>query len=126
MAVVEDIPGLHVTVSAKKEYVDPDEEQPEGTVTKYIEASSGEEFSICWDFKQNFKFKDNDIVSYIYLDGKVVDGLTVQSERLQGPSGYHFSLAGARAQKGGKWIERKYLFADLNVGQSALAIFSSS
>ncbi|EOD44275.1 hypothetical protein UCRNP2_9002 [Neofusicoccum parvum UCRNP2] len=95
MAVIKQLRGLHVTIACQKEYADVDEEQAKGTVTKYIEAVSGKSFKINWRFESNFQYKEYDITSWIYLDGKKVDSLFIDSERL-GPSGYVTSLGAAR------------------------------
>ncbi|KAL1623680.1 hypothetical protein SLS56_008129 [Neofusicoccum ribis] len=116
MAVIKQLRGLHVTIACQKEYADVDEEQAKGTVTKYIEAVSGKSFKINWRFESNFQYKEYDITSWIYLDGKKVDGLFIDSERL-GPSGYVTSLGAARSKRDGKWIQQSFSFAALNVDE---------
>ncbi|GME32914.1 hypothetical protein GTA08_BOTSDO00839 [Neofusicoccum parvum] len=116
MAVIKQLRGLHVTIACQKEYADVDEEQAKGTVTKYIEAVSGKSFKINWRFESNFQYKEYDITSWIYLDGKKVDSLFIDSERL-GPSGYVTSLGAARSKRDGKWIQQSFSFAALNVDE---------
>lgn len=120
MAIITQVPGLIVTITNHTEYLDPDDEQPEGIMTKYIEAESGKTFSVTWSFEQSFPYKQHDIVSRVHLDGKHADGIIFLSANIGRPGGWHAKLIGARTRKDRRWYEHKFSFANLEIGQLTL------
>lgn len=130
MAVLKGINGLQVHIlsprdSYKEEYHDTDEEQPENVATQYIEAESGKDFHIRWNFQPVFPFKDNHITTNISLDGKAVDSMILDTKWFKGRGGYQTVLSGARTKKNGKWYELPFSFADLNIGMDNHRLFQS-
>ncbi|KAL0263258.1 hypothetical protein SLS55_002238 [Diplodia seriata] len=109
------VKGLRVQISHKKEYLATDEEQLDGVITKYIEAGSGQNFSIHWSFENSFPFKDTHIMSSVCLDGKYVDCVAFAPENMSKPEG--FTLYGARVMKDEKWYQLPFSFADLKIDE---------
>ncbi|KKY23399.1 hypothetical protein UCDDS831_g03130 [Diplodia seriata] len=109
------VKGLRVQISHKKEYLATDEEQLDGVITKYIEAGSGQNFSIHWSFEECFPFKDTHIMSSVCLDGKYVDCVAFAPENMSKPEG--FTLYGARVMKDEKWYQLPFSFADLKIDE---------
>ena len=114
MAILEGLPGLkvelHVGHDALVEYKpDVDEIRP-NTVTKYVEATSDQKFSIHWNFDPSFQYKDDDIASRIYIDGVSTDVICVK----RGTSTHkHAYIDGALMNEGGPWSRRPFKFSEL-------------
>ncbi|KAF2160292.1 hypothetical protein M409DRAFT_29147 [Zasmidium cellare ATCC 36951] len=75
MAVTEDFPGIEVTVEvdgvALKEYEDKDEAEPAKTVTRYIEAAHGKNFTVTVKMSKGFRLRNNALSFQVYADGNL-------------------------------------------------------
>lgn len=82
MAVIDVLPGVEVTVDVDgnplKEYEDRDEEEPEKTITRYVEAQSGKKFSIRVKCSKECKFKGDSITFRFYADGTNADAIVLE------------------------------------------------
>jgi hypothetical protein len=82
MAVIDILPGVKVEVTVKggalKEYEDPDIEEEERTVTRYIEAVSGQVFEISAIVLPNFKFKGNRISFQYFVDSTRIENISIK------------------------------------------------
>lgn len=74
MAVMTDLPGVEVTIQvdevALKEYEDEDEDNPEKTHIRYVEAVSGKEFKIIVKLEKGFRLQGDSFSCNIYADGR--------------------------------------------------------
>ncbi|OJD33535.1 uncharacterized protein BKCO1_2900029 [Diplodia corticola] len=96
---------------------------PAGVVTKYIQAKSNQQFAIRWCFTRDiFPFKDEHIMSSVYLDGQLVDTLAFDSSLLQSQGRYRYMLDGARINKNGKSYQLPFSFAKLEIVEDNGAI----
>ena len=105
MAVSDDLPGVEVEIVVKgkalKEYKEEHIEEDERTTTRYIEATSGQEFAIRMKLRSSFKFKGDCIAFYIGADGQSVDGIIISEEDRK-----HKRVSEGREEDGG--FVRKY------------------
>lgn len=73
MAISDDLPGFEVTISvngeALKEYTDSTLQEEERTVTRYIEAVSGREFSVSLKAKKGTHFQGTCLACSLSVDG---------------------------------------------------------
>jgi hypothetical protein len=104
---------------ALEEYEDEDTEQANTTtsLTKYIEATSGSNFSLKLTIHPGWKMQADYIVWYIDLDGKKSSGGLVKSETYDGSRSCTSVLSGIASGAGGNWTERKFRFADITIGE---------
>lgn len=116
MAIDTNYPGLEVAVTVNdsplQEYDDGDEDSAPNTVTKYIEAQSGAEFAVTAKFKHPFP-THHDVKMCLVIDGKYLNGWVQSWNGL-----YGLVLKGDRTkwQQNGQWVEQKFCFAELNMG----------
>ncbi|KAK3706739.1 hypothetical protein LTR37_012584 [Vermiconidia calcicola] len=77
MAIIDDLPGVRVEImvdgNVLKEYEDHDLEEDERTITRYVEAVSGQVFAVAVTLPPDCQFKGDFIVFRIHTDGKRVD-----------------------------------------------------
>ena len=116
MAIHPEVPGLEVKVCVQGQPLDEydDDKIPEPkTTTKYIEARSGEIFSIMTVFKPPFP-SQYDIAIRTCIDGVKMNTHTrKRDEILQRPipSKHYYSF------QGGEWVKQRFTFAKLNIGK---------
>lgn len=119
MVVSESIPGIEVEVIvggvALKEHQDHDLEEEDRTVTRFIEATPGEIFTVRINVLPNVRFESDHIACNIYADGTWVESPLLAARDIGSPvvRGYRWLVDG-RAQK--------CRFADLEIGKSACMI----
>ena len=118
MAIIDDLPGVVIEIIVKgtalKEYEDDELDEDERTVTRYIEAVSGQEFAVRIKRLPNCEFKGDCISFTITADGQDVDFPLLSKTK-----GRHTHLSEGKEEAGG--YERKYRFADLETGEKAPA-----
>jgi hypothetical protein len=104
---------------ALEEYEDEDTEQANTTtsLTKYIEAVSGANFSLKLTVQPGWTMQADFIGWFIDLDGKQCGGGAVKSESYDGSRSCTSVLHGIASGAGGDWTERKFRFADINIGE---------
>jgi hypothetical protein len=104
---------------ALEEYEDEDTEQANTTtsVTKYIEAASGSNFSLKLTVQAGWKMEADFIAWYIDLDGKRSGGGVVESKIYDGSRSCTSVRYGIASGAGGDWTERKFRFADISIGE---------
>jgi hypothetical protein len=118
MAVTKKNPRLKVWIAvhgvALEEHVDEDDQRREDSVTKYIEAISGAEYSIKVELQK--PWPDSSILIDIYIDGKWVRGAFIMQKSFVGSSA-EISITGVQHTRGDEWYTRKFCFSDLVVGK---------
>ena len=84
MAIIDILPGVQVEItvhgSALKEYADPDLEEEDRSVTRYVEAMSGQTFEIVFTVLPNFEFKGDCIGFIVVADGLRVSGRMISKD----------------------------------------------
>lgn len=78
MAISDELPGVKVAIRANgkdlKEYRDPDLDDDTGTTTRYIEAVSGQAFTVRITVPKGFKFPAGNVLSFhVFVDGRWID-----------------------------------------------------
>lgn len=121
MAVIPDVDGLKVEVVTNgeplEEYVDNEEERVPETVTKYIEAKSGEEFGVRWTIAH--PYPEYGVLFDVYLDGKFIRGAFARQHIFVGPSISHV-ISGRCCIVKDEWYMQKFCFTELTVGTGLL------
>jgi len=104
---------------ALEEYEDEDTEQPNTTtsLTKYIEAVSGANFSLKLTVQPGWTMQADFIAWYIDLDGKQCGGGIVKGESYDGSQSCTSVRHGVASGAGDDWTERKFRFADITIGE---------
>lgn len=103
---------------AVQEYDDDSEPVPDGpvpTVVKYIEVTSGAEFSVKFSLLEKWHLKD-DLVWQISLDGSHVSGRVKTREELS-TGDYSSTIQGLQEGSGINGYLRKFRFADIVTGK---------
>ncbi|KAF2117500.1 hypothetical protein BDV96DRAFT_679310 [Lophiotrema nucula] len=118
MAVLPDLPTLEVEIvvdgEALKEYDDPDPPfSAPNTITKFVEATSGTEFSIKLHFTRDFP-QDYAVKAQVLLDGKRVTNKRYRIKRL---SGSH-NIGGVTSKDNDDWYLQKFRFSELDIGEA--------
>jgi hypothetical protein len=105
---------------ALEEYEDEDTEQANTTtsLTKYIEAVSGANFSLKLTVQPGWTMQADFIAWYIDLDGKQCGGGVIKSESYDGSRSCASVRYGVTSGAGGDWTERKFRFADITIGET--------
>ena len=113
MAIIDELPGVMIEVTVHGEALN--ELREEGfvddkrTVTRYLEAVSGQTFAISINLLPAFKFKGDAIAFRISADGKMVDTPIMLKQNIQ-----RYAISqGLRTSDNSV---RKYCFADLETG----------
>lgn len=79
MAINEALPGVEITITVAgqplQEYTEADVDEEPGTVTRYIEATSGQVFEIKVKVDRNAVLKGSHLEFQFYVDGKWIDGV---------------------------------------------------
>jgi hypothetical protein len=110
-----------------REYDDDDTDQKPHqsipTVVKYVQATSGAEFSVNFSLLEDWKV-DHDLAWKIYLDGTFSQSSVVANSTLYFKK-TSWSLSGLSVGRDDDWYLKKYKFADLITGKLRLlcAIF---
>jgi hypothetical protein len=122
MAVAKKYPRLKVQVFAEglplEEHNDDEEQIIPDVVTKYIEASSGDNFEVHYSFSPGFSIK-HDVLAEIKVDGNYADshvfhsGLPIRWNQV-------YTCKGTREAEQGKFFLRKFCFSQLDTGASMI------
>ncbi|KAI4629228.1 uncharacterized protein J4E87_003490 [Alternaria ethzedia] len=117
MAIAKGLPNLKVQVYAKgiplQEYVDDDDQASHGEVTKYVEASSGDNFEIRYCFTPGFSIRHS-ILLELEIDGEYADG-GVYSPGCPVRWYQVYGFTGSREFDGGNHFLRKFRFSQLEI-----------
>jgi hypothetical protein len=117
MAILAEVPGLRVEVfvngKALQEY-DDDETAPPKTITKYIEAVTGQNFEIRYSFIKPFPTRHSVKVK-IELDGKVMEGVVFSKRKILVATDR--TSKGAYSSVDGKAFISKYRFSEIAIGR---------
>jgi hypothetical protein len=117
MAITEAHPRIKAEVRvdgvALQEYDDDGESTQPDAVTKYIEASSGATFDICFQITRSWP--STSVLFFIYLGGKYSRGNFTQQKDYRGTS-YEHVIEGSQHTKNGQWFVSKFAFSVLNIG----------
>ncbi|KXT00142.1 hypothetical protein AC578_3286 [Pseudocercospora eumusae] len=120
MAITKALPGVVVSVlvngAALQEYADSEVEDDARTVTRYVEATSGQTFAISCETPSNFEFAGNCISYNIHMDGKRVDSHLVLAKNVH-PNG---SLGVRKGITLDKDTMRKFCFAKLRTSEGEM------
>ena len=106
-----------------KEYKDEDAESTTNVVTKYVEATTGQAFSIRVEVLENYKFTSPAIESDIYIDGKCC-GRSVCQKKLSKSRAEMIDIEkGIRVKDGDEWKLRPFLFSEIKTREYAISCF---
>lgn len=101
MAIIPGVPGLDVEIKVDDvplvEYIDEDIEDDANTVTRYIRATSGGKFTVHWTFQEDFEYREWDINTRLYVDGKRIDGCVNTSNKRKGQATYTTAITSVRS-----------------------------
>jgi hypothetical protein len=100
-----------------EEHVDDDEETSDVQVTRYIEASSGDNFEIRYSFAPGFSIR-HDIRLSVRIDGKAAGGVVFYSG-FPVRWDYVYTMKGRREFEDGQYFTRKFCFSKLETGKSS-------
>lgn len=120
MAVSDVLPGVEVTIvsgNAKlKEYEDDDIELEgqERTITRYVEAVSGQEFEIHWRVDESVEFLGDCMTFHIYVDGQRVMKRYTTDREVERRG---FSLKRCKGYEVSATETRRFCFAGLDIGE---------
>ncbi|KAF2801158.1 hypothetical protein K505DRAFT_412439 [Melanomma pulvis-pyrius CBS 109.77] len=124
MAVLDDIPGLAVAVIVKNfpvqefNHDEEGEETSSNAITKYIEATSGEEFGVQMSFTRGFSAQHSVRVD-VGLDGKWAESYVYDQIAIDHPRhGVVYSIKSAREVEKGQYFERSFSFSEVNTDDS--------
>lgn len=108
---------VHIRVNNQRleEYSDESEEDPPQTITKYVVATSGANFSVALQFDPSFAYMDNDIRCIIFLDGNRVEKSLLKASKRR-PSTLQERKA-RRVCKDGNYFKQSFIFSDLAIGK---------
>jgi len=113
MAIIPEHPGLEVKICVRgqqlHEYDDDDKATALKTITKYIEARSGEKFSIVADYKPPFPDQYG-VLARVCIDGVEMNWILKRDELSQGRKFNSY-----RSYQGGEWVRQRFTFAKLNI-----------
>jgi hypothetical protein len=121
MAILEPFEcRVEVDGVALEEYEDEDAEQANTatSLTKYIEAVAGANFSLKLTVKPGWTMQADFIAWYIDLDGKQCGGGMVKSSSYDGSRSCTSVRRGIVNGVDGDWTERKFRFADITIGET--------
>jgi hypothetical protein len=127
MAIAKALPQLKVEVFVKGaplvEHVDDDDPVSDNEVTKYIEASSGDNFEVKFCYSPGFSIR-HAILLRLEIAGEYADSAVFHP-------GYPirwntvYALKGSREYDGGKYFLRKFCFSQLEIGKPFILSFLS-
>lgn len=86
------------------------------TVTRYVQAVSGANFSVDLHMQQHFPYKHHDIAVRLLLDGAVAKQPIIEKGRLQ--SRFTHKFKGIEKLINGQWQLNRFAFADLRTCKS--------
>ena len=115
MAILPEHPGLEVKICVRgqqlHEYDDDDKDAAPNTITKYIEARSGKEFSIVAEYRPPFP-DHHDVLARVCIDGVGMTWIRKRDELFQDEWFRTY-----RSYQGGKRVKQKFTFAKLNISK---------
>lgn len=120
MAVLPGIKGIQVRINISgkdaREYpcTDPNP-NPATSVTKYIEAVDGANFTIQIILIPMFKFGSNDILGLLDIDGQAVGRPIIRKEAFTANQ-LVTKLDGINVNSGNGWMRRKFVFGNVVTG----------
>lgn len=105
---------------AVEEYEDDDDSQVSTAhqTTKYVEAVSGANFTLRLTIQPGCKIESNHLAWFLYLDGNHGAGIVIDRQEYSEESGYSYNLDSHLSGSGSDWTERKFKFADIEIGES--------
>ncbi|KAF2100644.1 hypothetical protein NA57DRAFT_74245 [Rhizodiscina lignyota] len=128
MAILPSIPELTVEIWSNGSKLigydnDNDEVNP-NTITKYVEAKSGENFELRWIIGKDFPHKSTGLTSRIYLDGDHATSVLLGPSHLQ--NGYKLTVEGVNCRsEDGSCSSKKFLFADISFSEESTEAVSA-
>lgn len=88
MAILDILPGVEVAITVNgenlQEYTEPDAQEEERVVTKYIEAETGAQFAFKIKVPQGFQFKGDALSIICSADGSMISENTCIEEKSRG------------------------------------------
>ncbi|KAI4658828.1 uncharacterized protein J4E79_006587 [Alternaria viburni] len=117
MAIAKALPKLKVEVFVKnaplEEHVDDDDQTSDNEVTKFIEASSGDNFEVKYCFSPGFSIRHAMLVE-LEIDGEYADSAVFNpGSSIRWNSTYVFK--GSREFEDGGYFVRKFCFSQLEI-----------
>jgi hypothetical protein len=123
MAVIDEIPGLEVTVMVDgqplKEYDNTDaDEDTEKKVVRYVVAEPGKDFAVLVAWKNGCKYgpPEFDLNARLYIDGKRAKSRLILKQRM--PPGTMLLDSTDIHLGNDNWVKRNFMFSDLVFGMS--------
>jgi len=108
--------GIEVHLKVNGEYLPESAaetgECPAGVATKvsaYVEATSGCTFSVDLRFRSFFHHRRDDIDCRVFVDGQRTESSVASPRKHK-----HTIIEGSRSSTGGRWVLRRFMFADLH------------
>jgi len=118
MAILKSCPGLKVEVIANgiplREYTNGDLNDPQATITRYVEANTEGTFEVLYQFLDEY-VATYGVGAEVRLDGIKVDSSLIRSQNLKGKGG--FSASGIESKINGRWYTSKLVFSSFTVGE---------
>ncbi|KAI4914146.1 hypothetical protein J4E85_010658 [Alternaria conjuncta] len=117
MAIAKALPKLKVEVFVKnaplEEHVDDDDQTSDNEVTKFIEASSGDNFEVKYCFSPGFSIRHSILVE-LDIDGEYAAGSVFNpGSSVRWDNAYTFK--GSRGFEDGEYYLRKFCFSQLEI-----------
>jgi hypothetical protein len=117
MAVLNSVPGLEVKIVVNgeplQEYVDNEDELAPNTVLKYVEATSGAEFTVQYTITSEFTY-NHDMSLRVYVDGvRAVSNVRRSTKDVRGTCVFEERRSGG----GEDLFLRKFAFSELTIGK---------
>ncbi|KAF2635879.1 hypothetical protein P280DRAFT_473522 [Massarina eburnea CBS 473.64] len=119
MAITELYPHINVEILSNgvplQEYVNDEEENSPGTVTKYIEAKSGGDFAVRYSITK--PWPETCLVFQISMDGKYVHGKILETNLFHGRE-YTSTVDAVTFSDRNKHFSQKFCFSELVIDES--------
>lgn len=116
MAIHDNYPSLEVRIivngQSLPEYDDKDASTDSNIISKYVKTQAGSEFGIAMSLSSPLP-AGKDVKAEICIDGTSVRKVIAKKTQLT--KGFEKTTFGLKAQEKGKWVIRKFTFAELNI-----------
>ena len=121
--------GIDVTVRVNEqplhEYNDDEDDNGEdNAITRYVEATSGAQFSIDYEASASFKLVTDVVAVEFRLDGGLVDTAIHRKEKLSNyrslDGSWSSAFYGTREPVGKGWRMRPFIFEEIAIGKQKL------
>ncbi|GME65969.1 uncharacterized protein K452DRAFT_318156 [Neofusicoccum parvum] len=123
MAILPRVPGISVEVRVYgeplEEFFSEDEEDTTKTATRYVEATSGDIFTIHWTYHKSLKCRHQDLNDHALVDGKRVSSAITWSTDWMDQDSHTIDVTGVCLHEQGDYVKRDMIFSEVKIGQSS-------